>query len=184
MKRIISKLAFVFIFSAALHLPAVAQFEEGKETIILTPVAGAAIIPGVTNTITYINNGEATKKITNIVTLKINEQATTFFKTNFTAAVNLKIESWAVSNPLSSTIQTQFQTLTVNYDTATGAKYDTRSYILSGLAEQVKITVQTINITGYTGWDPTPLLQLENEMRVLRYYDLSGNTGILTPAFA
>ncbi|MEO6549320.1 MAG: LamG-like jellyroll fold domain-containing protein [Ferruginibacter sp.] len=55
------------------------------------------------------------------------------------------------------------------------------AYYTSGPSEQVKITVDTINVSGNVGWNPTPVLQLENEMKVIRYYKLSNNLAVLKP---
>lgn len=168
----------------ALGIPATAQFEEGKETVILKPIIGSAITAGASGIVTCsASQGEVSKRVQNIITLKINEQSSPFFRSGFSATVYLKIELWAKSDPLSTDIQTQYKSLAVNYDPATGARYNVRSYFLLNAAEQVKITVDTITITGNTGWDPTPVLQLENEMRVLRYYSLSNDAAILTPSF-
>ena len=150
-KRTICRLAYALIYLIAIHVPAVAQFEEGKETIILNSIVGSAIIPGATKTVIYSKApGEADKKIKNIVTLKINEQSTTFFKSDFTAVVDLKIESWEFSNPLSTTIQIQYKSLEVNFASAVGASFDARAYVLPGISQQVKITVESITITGNT----------------------------------
>ncbi|MEO7767792.1 MAG: hypothetical protein ABIS01_10210, partial [Ferruginibacter sp.] len=73
------------------------------------------------------------------------------------------------------------RTLKVNFDNTPSARYDVMAYYVTGLSEQVKITVDTVNVTGNTGWDPTPALQLENEMKVLRYYSLSNNAAFLKP---
>jgi hypothetical protein len=185
-KRLTCKLALLTVVIMALQIRAYAQFEEGKETIILATLQGAIaqLNNGANVTTTYAASaGEVTKTIKNIVTFKLNEKSLNiFFKTNFTATVNLKIESWASSNPLSTTIQTQYRPLTINYDTTTGAKYNVSAYILLPLAEQVKVTIDTITITGNVGYSPTPMLVLENEMRVLRYFNLSSDTNILKPA--
>lgn len=181
LKGITCKRYSLVIFFLGLLLPSIAQFEEGAETISLNFIQGSAIIPGANTTITYSNTGEVSKKIKNIITFKINEQSNTFFASSFTAVVYLKIESWAVSNPLSSTVQTQFQSLTLNYNGATGSKYDVMSYLLLSPAEQVRVTVDTINITGNAGWDPIRVLKLENEMRVTRYNNLSNSPAMLAP---
>ena len=181
--RIICKLACLIIFFTALCSQGFGQFEEGQATIQSSPIIGAAIIPGAIGTNTYTSFSEGVnRKITNVVTFKINEKLTSlFFKSNFTATVYLKIESWKVSNPLSTTIQTQFQSLTVNYDTIAGAKYNVRSYLVLDTSQQVTITVDTITITGNVGWDPKPALFLESEMRIIRYYKLSNLPAALTP---
>ncbi|MGN6266192.1 MAG: RHS repeat-associated core domain-containing protein [Ginsengibacter sp.] len=74
-------------------------------------------------------------------------------------------------------------TLTVNYDKATGAKYSVRDYKTLRGYVKVKVSVTDINVTGYSGWDPKQVLEVENEMRIIRYFPLSSNSTDLVPAF-
>ena len=49
-----------------------AQFEEGQPFGISTPIEGTNIVTNATNTVTYTSAGETSKKISNIITFKIN----------------------------------------------------------------------------------------------------------------
>lgn len=179
-KRIIYQLVFSLI--AILSAQDIfAQFEEGKEDITVGKIIGVALQPGATDTRNYsAGAGELSHKIKNIITFKINEEnTTTYLRSGFSATINfdlVKTSSGSTPTPTS---------LNVNFDPADGAKYNTRAYIVLPLEEpMVKVTVTSVVITGATsGWNPLEVLQLENEMRTLRYYDLATSTTLLTPNF-
>lgn len=157
-----------------------AQFEEGIQmpaVFGLPALTGSALVNGANNTTTYTSQGETSAKIINIITLKINEGEAVFFATNFTATAQLALELTDASNNTTS----QNITLTVNYDKATGAKYTVRDYKTLKNYSKVKVTVTNISITGYSGWDPKQVLEVENEMRITRYFQLSGNPTDLVP---
>jgi len=161
-----------------------AQFEEGKEEILfgLPALNGPAIVASANNTTTYGNSNEDSNRIKNIITLKINENSNVYLASGFSATISFTVDSWET---LASSAVQDTKTLTVNYDTTTGAKYTSRAYLIIPKAEKLKITVTNVSITGQSGgWNPLDVLQLENEMRILRYYTLSNNTSYLTPSFA
>jgi YD repeat-containing protein len=162
-----------------------AQFEEGKELVTVTKITGAALAtttPSATQTYApdaYENQPQ--KKIKNIIWFKIDENSTTFFASGFQATVNFNIESKVT---LASSTVTTSKSLTVNFDNTAGATYKPIAYLELPVAEYVKVIVTSpVSITGHSGWDPTPILELSNEMRVIRYYDLSTNPTLLTPTF-
>lgn len=159
-----------------------AQFEEGipmPAVFGLPALTGSSLVNGANNTTTYSSQDETSAKILNIVTLKIKEGGPVFFATNFTATAQLALELTDANNNTT----TQNISLTVNYDKTTGAKYTVRDYkTLKGYVK-VKVTVTDINVTGYSGWDPYQVLEVENEMRIIRYFPLSSNSADLVPAF-
>jgi len=178
------KLIFLLLLAFIAKEDLYAQFEEGQPFGISTPIEGTNIVTNATNTVTYTSAGETSKKISNIITFKINEQSNIYFASAFTATVNLTIESWPALSGSGNQPHTETQNLTINYDPATGAKYNVRSYyVLPSSNEQVKITVNRIAVTGASGWAPLQVLQLENEMKVLRYYTLSAKATDLAPTF-
>ena len=159
-----------------------AQFEEGipmPAVFGLPALTGSSLVNGANNTTTYSSQGETSAKILNIITLTIKEGEPVFFATNFTATAQLTLSLTDANNDTS----TQYMTLTVNYDKATGAKYSVKDYkTLKGYVK-VKVSVTDINVTGYSGWDPKQVLEVENEMRIIRYFPLSSNSTDLVPAF-
>jgi RHS repeat-associated protein len=190
-KYFFCKLFFSLLVVLCITQGAFAQFEEGKENVTLAHLDGPAIVSGATAPQTYVSAGEDSKTITNVVTLKIDEQSSTYFASAFTATVPVKIEKWPTLNgPEDDPIITS---LTVNYDPATGKKYNVRAYYtLDKSYEKVVVTIDgdpvLKDVNGNTltaaqfGWDIMSALKLENEMKVLRYYTLSTNTSDLTPA--
>lgn len=185
MNRFYTTVVLSALILFGLRQEAHAQFEEGKQDITLMPLIGSGIATGANNTISYSNQGEISSltQIKNIITLRIDEQSTIFPLSAFTAQVNFTVDARATVSPQSA-LQTTTNSLTVNYDPATGAKYNVRAYLALDQMQEVKITVNSITISGQTGsWTPISLLRLENEMRVLRYYQLSYDASVLTPTF-
>lgn len=155
-----------------------AQFEEGKEEDISVPLIGSSIVVSAADSVLYVNLGEDSNKIKNIITLKIDETSNTYLVSSFSATVNFDVFTWVTL--ASSPVQTH-RSLHVNYDKTDGAKYKVRSYITLPSSEKVKIVVTGITIADTTGtWNALDFLQLDNEMRILRYYTLSNNPTILT----
>ncbi|MDI9363590.1 MAG: deaminase domain-containing protein [Flavobacterium sp.] len=174
----------VTVFSClSLHL--LAQFEEGKKT--LNTLQPALVFPnlvnGATGTNTYTSMGEVSKKLKNIILFRIQENTGIYFASSFSATVTLKVDKWLLaSNATNSPDASSTETLVVNYDKTLGAKYNVRAYLVLPIAyEQVKITVMsTPVISGAIGWNPLNVLELDNQMDVTRYYNLSQNTAIAT----
>jgi len=182
-RNIFYKLFLLFAGTFFLQQRGLAQFEEGKEEIIfgLPALSGAGIYANANNTTTYTNTSEDSNKIKNIITLKINENSNVSLVSGFTATVYLKVKT---KTTLASSYDSTIKVLTVNYDSTTGSKYNVRAYIILPRAEEVKIIVDSVNVSGYSGaWNPLDVLELENEMRILRYYTLSNNSTYLTPTF-
>lgn len=187
----------IFILGMMATGVARAQFEEGHASQQLNSISCTQPMPSVPNTVPYTKLTETSRKIRNLVRFKFNELATTggagtpfvYFKSPFMAVATLKVELWnSASTGGGSPDQTQTQTLTVNYDPAAGAKYNPIAYILlnpTGAFEQVRVTIDSVTITGLTnGWtnaNVLPLLTVENEMDVIRYYSLSTSSSLLAP---
>ena len=183
-KSIFYKVILLQVIILLFQQKGLAQFEEGKEEILfgLPALNGPAIVASANNTTTYGNSNEDSNRIKNIITLKINENSNVYLASGFSATISFTVDSWET---LASSAVQDTKTLTVNYDTTTGAKYTSRAYLIIPKAEKLKITVTNVSITGQSGgWNPLDVLQLENEMRILRYYTLSNNTSYLTPSFA
>lgn len=173
----------IFFIIALLNVQNIfAQFEEGKEEVYYARIKGDSLLSPANafRTLTCLTvSGEklADRKIKNIITFKINEEDLTYLPASFTAVVNFTIETSTDPTPVA-------KSLTVNYDKTSAAKYNVRDYIVLPTAEtMVKITVTGITPNNTTGFNPRLVLQLENEMRVLRYFDLAASTPLLTPAF-
>lgn len=156
------------------------QFEEGIEGVTLSPIIGNAINNGAKSTVGYKSYGEVSRKIKNIVSFRIDESDTLlYFASGFSATVNFSLETKVM--PAGSWISAP-KSLTVGYDTTRGSKYNVRAYIvLPAEYDSVRVTVTGLTITGQSGWNPKPILILENEIRVLRYYTLTTNPALLNP---
>jgi RHS repeat-associated protein len=185
LKRLLLLPVFALLAITNLH----AQFEGGVRDI-----QQLGIITGtqtqtfpVSNTVTIAaTQGESAKKIQNIIRFKLNELAVNgsnqllFFKSGFTANVTLNVDVWtnlAVNNtPTPDATLTPTVQLVVNFDPATGSTYNPVAYwVLPAGYEKVKVNViNVINVTGFSnGWTAAnilPLLTVENEMNVLRYF--------------
>ena len=160
-----------------------AQFEEGTA---MPPVFGLPALGGFdlrngnNNTTSYFNQGENYATILNIVSLKIKEGQGIYFVSNFTATATINLELTDLNGVITTPPAI---TLTVNYDSATGAKYTLLDYKTFKNYKTVKVTLASdINITGANGWDPRQVVELENEMRIIRYYSLSATAADLIPS--
>ena len=176
-----------------------AQFEEGFSSVQLGSVSCSQTLPSTASVVTYTSQGEATQKITNVLRLKLNELATTsgsgsplqYYPSAFTATANITVNLWAGTSGYSgSPTTTETETLTINYDPTPGNKYTPISYlVLSGTTTygQVSVTVNSVTVTGLTGsWTASnvlPLLTVESEMQILRFFTMSGTASNLTPTF-
>ena len=180
-------------------LAAQAQFEEGIPdppqigTVICNSIATPALVY-------YTSQDESTRTIRNIIRFKFNELASTsgsgspmkYTPSSFTATASIFLERWAITANFSNpTTDTETVSLTVNYDPAPGTKYTPISYLLLNNGTpgygQVRATVKSVAVSGTTGgWtssDVLPLLVVEDEMDILRYFTLLNNTAALTPDF-
>ncbi|MBN9384681.1 MAG: hypothetical protein J0H74_28260 [Chitinophagaceae bacterium] len=164
-----------------------AQFEEGQASMQQNVIPCAGGLPSTPLKVTFNHLDENTRKIRNILRFKFDEKAHTgdnttpylYYKSGFTATASIRVEMWrtAPSSGATAADLDQTQTLQVNYDPAAGTKYNPVAYRLLSASEeyeQVRVTVNSVAITGLSnGWttaDVLPLLTVENEMDILRYY--------------
>lgn len=182
-----------------------AQFEQGMSSTQLGSVSCNQTMPAPPSVVTYATQGEYATKIKNVVRLKFNELATTtgspggplqYFASGFTATASIKIEGWTNAPTGSQTADwSEVTSLTVNYNMTAGTPYNPIAYIVlvnptdntpgKNLGfQQVRVTVQSVTVSGLSGsWTSAnvlPLLTVENEMDVLRYFTMT-QTG--TPTF-
>jgi RHS repeat-associated protein len=118
------------------------------------------------------------QKIRNLVTLKINEESEVYIRSNFTTQVNTRIY---YTNKDNVTDSTDYNFI-VNYDTTGGARYNSQRLFTINNAYKLTTKILSINTSfpsGVASWNVTPLLRLENEMQIERYYKL--NCDIVTP---
>ncbi|HLG39823.1 MAG TPA: hypothetical protein VI461_09150, partial [Chitinophagaceae bacterium] len=110
------------------------------------------------------------RKVRNLVTLKLNEESSTYIRSNFWVNVNVRIY-YTNKDSLSDSTDYVFA---INYDTTGGAKYNSKRLFTFNNA--YKVTTKILSITdsfpsGVTAWNVIPLLRLENEMQIERYYN-------------
>lgn len=169
----------------AFQQQATAQFKEGT---IMTTIGGypaldssrlATVVSGGTtsSTASYTPYSSA-DYIINVVGLKIDEGKAVYFKSNFSARVSLTLECTPVSGSVTTISNVKLQ---VNYDSSTGAKYVSRDYKTYKGYKTLKVTVDSVIVSGYTGWQPLSVLEVTNELRPERYYSLSTTPGDLLP---
>lgn len=160
--------------------PVLASGEEGIETIYYSRLSGITANPPhsyplVVNGIAEMNytvQNEQSKTIRNIITLSVFEETTTYIPANFTASVKVRIEYGHSSTPPFNTIE---QVLTVTYNKDEGQKYNAKNYFHFEGAGYVKVTALEVNAPTVGGLDTRKVLVLQNEMRVVRYYELATN---------
>jgi RHS repeat-associated protein len=106
----------------------------------------------------------------NIIKLKINEESVKWIASNFTTSVDVRI---IYTNKGGLTDSTDY-TFKVNYDSTKGIAYDNNSIFSFNNAFNVTTKILSITTTypsGITAWNVIPLLRLENEMQIQRYYN-------------
>ena len=112
-------------------------------------------------------------KITNAVSLFINESWAYKIKTDFTAKVKIKIEYTLLDGSTTGSVTNQW--LEINYTLAGGLKYNARQTIKFDGCRKVKITILERSSNTY-GWDIWEILNLENRMLRKRDYVFDNNT--------
>ena len=136
------------------------------------------LVDGATSDLTYSSNFEQSKRIKNVISLKIHEETNFLISSNFTASVTIKIEYGPDANNLQETTQT----LEVTYNKDPNQKYNAVKYFSFDDAQYVKITIMGApNAPVVNGLDTRMVLFLDNEMQIKRYYNLTTNTSILQP---
>ena len=172
------KQLFYLLILVGIGIPALAN-DGGIEKIYFSRLTGLVampnsqpLVPGATAILTYTPDFEKSKAIKNIITLSVIEEANAFVPQNFTASVKLKVEYGHSANQL--TIIPDL-VLSITFDKANGTKFNAKNYFTFDSAEYVKITVLQITAPVLGTLDTRKVLQIQNEMRATRYYDLLPN---------
>ena len=160
-----------------IHTAAFAAGDDGIETSHSVVLAGSPLQvngsillqDGEVAQIDYKPEYEQTKKIRNIITLKVLEEITDYIPVDFTAYADLSIEYRLAGSGTTYTISKRLE---VTYTRGEGLKYNARQYLSFDDAEYVKVTVTHVEGPVSGGFEIKKALVLENEMRVTRYYDL------------
>jgi RHS repeat-associated protein len=113
----------------------------------------------------------ANDKITNVVSLFINEGLIDNIKTDFTAQVTVKID-YTLLNGSTGSIPSQL--LEISYTKAGGLKYNVRQTIKFDQCRKVKVTILSIS-TPVTSWVVWNVLRIENQMLIKRDYVFDNN---------
>ncbi|HEY4150821.1 MAG TPA: hypothetical protein VGM41_17905, partial [Chitinophagaceae bacterium] len=157
---------------------ALAQAPDGAVVppCISGQLTGTALVAGASLPLPYTSAGEQYKKIQNVITLRIIEESSSFLSDNFTASVSFVVDY----GPSVSQITTsQSETLTVNYNKATGTTYSAKNYISFKNAAWVNVRVTGVSApTLSNGVNTLNVLQLTNEMRVRQYFQLGSGTAL------
>ena len=178
-----------------------AQFQSGLTSIETGVIPCNQTMPSVADTVADTSQGETSVYIKNILRFKINELATTsggsslqYFASGFTAKAYITVNLWSLASNIGSTATlTENETLTVNYDPAPGNRYTAIRYlILSSPSttqyQAVRVVVDSVTVTGLSnGWTASnvlPLLTVENEMQLERYFTLSDTAANLVPVIS
>ncbi len=117
-------------------------------------------------------------KITNVVSLLIDEALIGNIKTDFTASVKIKIDYTLVNGNTGSIAST---TLNISYTKAGGLKYDARQTLKFDQCRRVQVTIIDVPITNAT-WNVWDVIIIENRMLRKRDYVFDYNTASLTPS--
>ncbi|HMJ48141.1 MAG TPA: RHS repeat-associated core domain-containing protein, partial [Ferruginibacter sp.] len=115
-----------------------------------------------------IETTQVGKKIKNIITFKINEEAQSYISADFTASVTVKIEY----GHSATAFEEITKILTVTYDKDAGSKYNAQQYFHFEGAEYVKVTIMAVSAPIVGNLNTKDILVLDNEMRVTRYFEL------------
>ena len=178
---------------------AIASTDPGIQTITSSKLQGK---PGTGNATTslqspntiiqsFISENENDKKIKNVISLSFIETTPIYIPGNFSVTVHVNIEYRKTNSSTLNTISNQL--LTVGYNNADGSKYNPKQYLSFDDAQYVKVTFVSIDAPTSalpSGVDVRDLLVLENQMTVLRYFELAANAlpasvaGVPGPALA
>ncbi|MES2780363.1 MAG: hypothetical protein V4651_10750 [Bacteroidota bacterium] len=117
-------------------------------------------------------------RIKNIISLKLNEDTPAIMKPRFSVTVKIKLFITDKDNNIDSS---QTPTLTINYDTLTGASYNTQNVLTFYNAYRVGLRILSVD-SAYVPSSVTPkppvtiFAQIENEMQILREYNFTCDT--------
>jgi hypothetical protein len=133
-------------------------------------ISGSSLVMNATNLQFFVEEDEDTKKILNVIRLRVKEEYNSIIPADFTATAKVRID-YSHSSALENSIT---QTLEVTYKKGEGVKYNAKSYFSFEGAEFVRITLlEDITLAPAGSINIGDILSLENEMRVTRYYQLN-----------
>ncbi len=115
-----------------------------------------------------------TKVINNLVGVGIEELNSTYIQSNFSVTVHLEITKYNSNNAVFETITDK--TFSINYDTATGAKYKSFDYLSFTNAYAVKVKI--LSIDSNVNWPVSRVLRIENQLTATRDYPFDCNLAI------
>ncbi len=111
----------------------------------------------------------ASRKIQNIVTLKVIEETPHYIPTDFDVTLRVKVQ---YGKNIGDDIEQDFS---LTYRKGEGVKYNGKQYLVFEGSTSVRITI--VGIIGteptFSGFNIRDILRLENEMRITRYFALS-----------
>ncbi|NII28739.1 hypothetical protein HB364_26900 [Pseudoflavitalea sp. X16] len=168
------KVLVVLLAALCCSLAALArQQDDGiEDNPQVQQLTGPALTVGASIFTSFIPGTQTDSAIVNIVSLKLKEETDLFIRNNFTATVKLKIVYGKDAAHLDSITQ---QLLSVTYNREQRSKYNAQNYIHFKGAGYVRVTVLEITPSTVGAINIVNLLQVENEMRVTRYYTLGNN---------
>lgn len=114
-------------------------------------------------------------RIKNIISLKLNEDTPAVMKPKFSVTVKIKL---FITNRYGVVDSSQTPSLSINYDTLTGATYNTQDILSFYNAYKVSARILSVD-SAYipTSISPKPpvtqFVRLENEMQIVREYNFS-----------
>ena len=111
-------------------------------------------------------NAIQNNSILNMVGVGIDEYSSYYIRSNFSVTVTLQITTYNSSETATGTYN---KTFTVNYDTATGAKYKSLDYTTYSNAFALKAKIISID-SGNINWPVSNVLKVENQLTATRDY--------------
>jgi len=166
------------VLGLLITIPAISAGNDGgiKDPAHITYI-NASSISGSTGSasdtlsLAYMQDHAISHSVKNIVSFKVLEETNLYIPGDFTATVNLRIYYGAT--PATSTY------FTVTYTKSAGAKYNAIKYVSFNGADYVRVAIQSISAPAATvngvSFDTKQVLRIEQEMQVVRYYNLAIN---------
>ncbi|MEO8772125.1 MAG: RHS repeat-associated core domain-containing protein [Ferruginibacter sp.] len=115
-----------------------------------------------------------THVINNLVGVGIEEENTMYIPGNFSVTVVLQITKHGEDNAITETLNKSF---TINYDTASGAKYNSLNYYAFTWAYAVDVKIISID-SGNITWPVSKVLKIENTLAAHRDYPFYCSIGV------
>jgi hypothetical protein len=163
--------------------PLVTVFKGSLGEIIVDPTGNSATLHENKDDIFYDGTLNATilnpanDKITNAVSLLIDESLIYAIQSDFSAYVDVKIEYTLVDGTAGSIANTR---LAITYTKAGGLKYNARQTLKFDQCRNVKVTILNVSGNSY-GWNIWQVINLENRMLRKRDYKFNYASAVLNP---